>query len=251
MSIVNEATTSGIPMASANRWLKLGCDYYHGDKLYTVQKAVALVDRASCHSGKGVQCVMCDVCKSWMISARVVCLVCRHANPPQTSRLFKCSLSKGCKAANSVYENYTLEVNDGGLVMVCKHKKTGCGKSFQYFGPSEHIGNLFKMHQFFMLCNSTREEILNTLRECKQHGVLSYLTSLNALSCFRSFGEKQIAAKIEESLSEAITPESIRNCLSFVVASMKDDRVKALKPAPSEGSIIVIISSGRRTEEIL
>ena len=250
MRVCEEVTGSGLSVSSSNRLLKASHAYYNGQgEPLTVKRMMTLVKKSSCHNCKGVSCVMCEECKSWLISARVACVLCLDGSPPRVSQLFKSCDAAHCTAFQAVNDSYSFEEKKDVLNMVCKHKKTAPKNCLQYFSPTEHIGNLMKMDQFALLVNTSRDEIEATMQYCLKNGIYSYLFSLNCISCFRSLSETHLAELAESFWKEVKPPNRIRDFLDYPVNSINVARDYGLVPCPcipSFLSLIVVDESKRR-----
>lgn len=235
MEIVNEMAIDGTPMAAVDRLIRICHDYHQAKgRPTTVNKAVSEVLKASCHSSNGVKCMMCDTCKSWMVSARYICLLCLSDESPKISRLLQ-GCTKNCGANNALFDQMSLRVSrDGELVSVCSHvKKTGVGKCYELFNATQHIGNIVKMNQLGLLVNSTRREILDSIQYCTDKGMISYVTSLNYLASFRVMGEDAIVKAIESYWSGVTSTEDKRGFLDYTVDALDSPRFEQLSPKPS------------------
>lgn len=244
MRVCEEVTTSGLSMAASNRLLKASHAYHNGEgEPVTVQKLMTMVKKSSCHSCKGVSCVMCEVCKSWLISARVACVLCLDASIPQVSCLFKSCDATQCAAFQAVLSSYSFKENKDVLNMICRHNKTAPKNSLQYFSPTEHIGNLLKMNQFSLLVNTSRDEIEATMQYCLKNGIYSYLFSLNCISYYRSLSETHLAELAESYWKDITPPNRIRDFLDFPVKSIDVAKKHCLVPCPCELLLLSFSSS--------
>lgn len=233
MRVCEEVTANGLSVSSSNRLLKASHDHYNGEgEPLKVQKMMAMVKKASCHSSKGVSCVMCERCKSWLISARVACVVCLDESIPHISYLFKSCDATKCIAFQAVNDSYSFEENGDVLNMICKHNKTALKHSLQYYSPTEQIGDLLRMNQFDLLVNTSRDEIEATMQYCLKNGIYSYLFSLNCISYFRSLSETHLAELAESFWKDVKAPNRIRDFLDFPVNSIDVAKTYNLVPSP-------------------
>lgn len=233
MGIIQEMSISGIHMSTMDRILALAHEHYKGTGLApTVTKAMAGVMKSSTHNSNGVKCVMCRTCKAWMISSRVICLMCLGGENSIISRLFKgCSVTE-CGANSTFYSKFATSMEDAGhLVLSCPHaKKTSVGSSYDYFSASEHVGNIARMHQLDLLTNSTRAKILDHMDYCKKNGIISFFLSLNALAYYRAMKEPELVKSCEEYLQTVYRPDEQRNYMDFVEKQLRSELYDKLSP---------------------
>ena len=233
MGIIKEMSTSGIHMSTMDNILSLAHQHYQGTgPAPTVKKAMSDVMKNSTHNPNGVKCTMCRKCKAWMISSRVICLMCLGGENSIISRLFKGCSETTCGANNTFYSKFIISIEDAGnLVLSCSHsKKTSVGPSYDYFSASEHVGNIVRMHQLDLLTNCTRTGILERIDYCKKNGVITFYLSMNALAYYRTMKEREMTEACEEYLQTVRRPDEQRNYMDLVEEQLKSALFDKLSP---------------------
>lgn len=235
MKVACEMTQSGQSMASTDRVLAAG-EEYNGNTTnpITVKEIMREMGNRSCHNKSGVKCVLCDKCQAWLITARVVCMVCSDQRPPVISRFFQGCQSEKCAANNSNFAAFCASGDHQKLLGICDHvKKTDAATAYEFFSATEHIGNIIKNGQFGLLTNATRVEIISTINKCRESNTIHYLVSFNALAYFHAFGEKEIVKCIEEYWKEKQTPDRSRSFMDFTADQLNSPYFASLCPKKS------------------
>lgn len=161
-------------------------DYY--DVLKTVKNC-------STTPKEQVRILTCSSCQRTMITCRVFCPYCLLFNHRPTY------LVKGCNNASCLANtrvNGVIQSLDGNVAKCatafCNHVRRSATYGEVYYNhPISIIGDLISSGLFFALTNTKRSEIMNTIQQCQEGGIISTITCANTISVLAHMGEKQLA----------------------------------------------------------
>lgn len=182
---------------------------HNGRKNSTPKELSHVTEYATSTPKENVRIAVCSSCKRCMVTCRVFCPFCILLKK-QVVYLFKGCNQPNCLANTSDLKSIitSLEGNESKcLNAFCYHVRRNSATGEYYYNHIIGIiGDLMSTGQFDAIRNTTRSEILETLKRCKEGNLICTLNCQNTISLFAHLGEKELAMAAADCCRDRLPP---------------------------------------------
>lgn len=227
-------------------------DLYHGIQNYTPRELCHVTENSTSTPKENVRIAVCSGCNRCMVTCRVFCPFCIVLKK-QVVYLFKGCNQPKC-LANTSNPNSIITSLDGNeskcLNAFCYHvRRNSATDEYYYNHVISIIGDLMATGQFDAIRNTTRSEILETLKRCKEGNLISTLNCQNTISLFAHLGEEELAMAAADCCRDTLLPGDdttlFEKGLSKAISKNAPEKLLFAEKEPASKDVTVVRKENR------
>ena len=220
---------------------------HNGRKHSTLNELSHITEYATSTPKENVRIAVCSNCKRCMVTCRVFCPFC-IVQKKKVVYLYKGCNQRNCLANTSDPKSIitSLDGNESRcLNAFCYHVRRNSATGEYYYNHIiSIIGDLMSTGQFDAIRNTTRSEILETLKRCKEGNLISTLNCQNTISLFAHLGEKELAMAAADCCRDSLLPGDdttlFENGLKIAISKDAPEKLLFAEKAPVSKDIISV-----------
>ena len=231
---------------------------HEGIKNYTPRELCRATENSTSTPKENVRIAVCSSCQRCMVTCRVFCPFCIVLKK-EVVYLFKGCNQPNCLANTSDPKSIitSLDGNESKcLNAFCYHvRRNSATDEYYYNHIIGIIGDLMATGQFDAIRNTTRSEILETLKRCKEGNLISTLNCQNTISLFAHLGEEELALAAAECCRDSLLPGDdtslFENGLEKAISDDAPEKLLFAEKEPASKDLVVVRRENRLSRQTI